>query len=190
MPANTDSAGRPAGDQLPPGAGNVDKIRDILFGSQMQDYERRFERLEKRVDKSMADMREDTSKRLDALEKYTKKEIETLLGRLASEADSRTETDKELSRELADTNKKLRQLSDATTAAQRGLHEEILEQSKSLREELRKKTAALSAELAASAGELGAEKVARVELAAHFVEVAKRLSGEGKSKGAGEPGNS
>ena len=28
------------------GAGNVDKIRDILFGNQMRDYEARFSRLE------------------------------------------------------------------------------------------------------------------------------------------------
>src|SRR5437868_2442425 len=28
------------------GAGNVDKIRDILFGTQMRDYESRFNRLE------------------------------------------------------------------------------------------------------------------------------------------------
>ena len=37
--------------------GNVDKIRDILFGGQMREYERRFERLE-------ADFRFDPGKRL------------------------------------------------------------------------------------------------------------------------------
>ena len=30
-------------------AGNVDKIRDILFGGQMRDYERRFQELEDRL---------------------------------------------------------------------------------------------------------------------------------------------
>ena len=29
--------------------GNVDQIRDILFGGQMRDYERRFEELEERM---------------------------------------------------------------------------------------------------------------------------------------------
>ena len=31
---------------------NVDKIRDILFGNQMRDYEKRFARLEERVTKA------------------------------------------------------------------------------------------------------------------------------------------
>jgi len=186
MAADTDSAitGKPpAGEQLSVGAGNVDKIRDILFGSQMQDYDRRFDRLEKRVDKTIAEIRDDMTKRLDALEKYNKREIETLLNRLASEADSRTEADKELSHELSDTNKKLRQLTDSTTNAQRELHKEILDQSKSLRDEIREKNAALSAELAAAVSALTAEKVARVELANHLVEVARRLSGDGGTKG-------
>ena len=33
----------------PPDTGNVDKIRDILFGSQMRDYDRRFSTLEERL---------------------------------------------------------------------------------------------------------------------------------------------
>jgi len=37
------------------GAGNVDKIRDILFGSQMRDYESRFARLEETLIKETLD---------------------------------------------------------------------------------------------------------------------------------------
>ena len=40
------------------GAGNVDKIRDILFGSQMRDYETRFARLEETLAKEISDMLE------------------------------------------------------------------------------------------------------------------------------------
>ena len=47
---------------------NVDKIRDILFGSQMREYEKRFTRLEEQVAKSLDGIREDMKKRLDALE--------------------------------------------------------------------------------------------------------------------------
>ena len=42
---------------------NVDKIRDILFGSQMRDYEKRFARLEENVSKAVETLREDTMKR-------------------------------------------------------------------------------------------------------------------------------
>lgn len=30
------------------GGGNLDKVRDILFGTQMRDYEKRFNRMEER----------------------------------------------------------------------------------------------------------------------------------------------
>jgi hypothetical protein len=42
--------------------GNIDKIRDILFGSQSRDFERRFTRMEDRMIKEISDMRDDTRK--------------------------------------------------------------------------------------------------------------------------------
>jgi len=52
---------------MPAGTGNVDKIRDILFGSQMRDYETRFARLEETVAKETAEMRETNRRRFDQL---------------------------------------------------------------------------------------------------------------------------
>ena len=48
-----------------PEDGNIDKIRDILFGSQSRDFERRFTRMEERMIKEISDMRDDTRKKLD-----------------------------------------------------------------------------------------------------------------------------
>ncbi len=53
-----------------PGVENLDKVRDILFGSQMRDNERRFGRLEERLAKEAGDLRDETRKRLDSLEVY------------------------------------------------------------------------------------------------------------------------
>ena len=47
---------------------NVEKIRDILFGSQMRDYEKRFQRLEERLTKDAEALREELKKRFDGLE--------------------------------------------------------------------------------------------------------------------------
>src|SRR5665213_1982579 len=52
------------------GAGNVDKIRDILFGSQMRDYEARFARLEETLVKETVEIRETNRRRFDQLETY------------------------------------------------------------------------------------------------------------------------
>src|SRR6188508_56549 len=45
-------------------SGKVDRIRDILFGSQMRDYDSRFQRLEERLTRDAADTRADIQKRL------------------------------------------------------------------------------------------------------------------------------
>lgn len=59
-------------------SGNLDKVRDILFGSQMQEYEKRFNRLEERLSSECAILRDDTKKCLDSIETYIKQEIESL----------------------------------------------------------------------------------------------------------------
>src|SRR5947209_5816204 len=78
------------------GGGNVDKIRDILFGTQMRDYEKRFVRLEEQLLKESADLREDLRRRFDSLEIYIKKEVESLTDRLKVEQGERADSVKEL----------------------------------------------------------------------------------------------
>ena len=84
------------------GGANLDKVRDILFGVQMRDYEKRFSRVEERLAKDIAEMKEDVRKRLEALEGYTKKEVESLEDRIKSEQETRTEQIKDVSREIKD----------------------------------------------------------------------------------------
>jgi vacuolar-type H+-ATPase subunit I/STV1 len=160
------------------GPGNIDQIREIIFGPQMQDYERRFGRLEQRVEKEVTALRDDTAKRLDALERNVKREIEALLGRLKAETDERSDAVKEQARELGESAKQLGQLSERTTAAQRELHTEILEQSKSLRDDLHRAEETISAELSGVAEELRRDKAGRDELAGLFVAFARHLGGD------------
>ena len=70
---------------------NVDKIRDILFGSQMRDYEKRFARLEENVSKAVETLREDTMKRLETLSSFAQQEVESLSQRLKTEKSERSE---------------------------------------------------------------------------------------------------
>src|SRR5688572_33093190 len=80
------------------GGGNIDKVRDILFGGQMRDYERRFNRLDERLLQESADLREDVRKRISALEQFVKQETESLADRINAEHDERTDPTKERSR--------------------------------------------------------------------------------------------
>ena len=82
----------PSNKEAPEGA-NVDKIRDILFGSQMRDYEKRFVRLEDNVTKAIEGLREDMTKRLDTLGAFVRQEVESLSTRLKNEKSERTKAD-------------------------------------------------------------------------------------------------
>jgi hypothetical protein len=46
----------------------VDKIRDLLFGNQMQDYDRRFSKLEERFLQRFKDIESETARNLSAFE--------------------------------------------------------------------------------------------------------------------------
>src|SRR3954469_18935084 len=81
-------------------ASNIDKIRQILFGNQMRDYEKRFSRLEERLLKESADSRDETRKRFDALETFIKNEFEAVSERLRVEQRTREESAQGLSRDL------------------------------------------------------------------------------------------
>ena len=166
---------------------NIDKIRDILFGVQMRDYEKRFSRLEERLLKESSDLRDDTRKRFEALEAFVKSEVEALSERLLAEQRNRDESVQNLSRELQDTGKslerKLGQFDEQTARAQRELRQQILDQSKSLSDEIRQKADELSALLDRQVADLGNAKTDRAALAGLFSEVALRLNNEFKIPG-------
>jgi hypothetical protein len=170
------------------GAGNIDKIRDILFGVQMRDYEKRFARLEERLIKESGDLRDDTKKRFDALEMYVKRELESLTERLTSEQNTRTESVEALSQGIKETarafEKRTAQMDEQSTRSQRELRQQLLEQSKSLNDEIRQKYDELTAALEREAVELRTDKTDRSALAALFTEVALRLNNDFKIPGA------
>jgi hypothetical protein len=163
-------------------SGNVDKIRDILFGSQMKDYETRFNRLEESLLNQTAELRESTKKRLDSLESYLKRELEALQSRLKTERDERSEAINHLSREIKDLgdalNRKLREGEDRSSESERSLREQILQQSKDLLEEIRTRQTELNGLLDRRIQDLSQAKADRTMLGALFTEVAMRLTDE------------
>jgi DNA anti-recombination protein RmuC len=166
------------------GGESLDKVRDILFGSQSREYEKRFARLEDRLLKEASDLREDIKRRFDTLEVYIKKEVEALAARLKVEQEERSESAKTLSAELSDTartfEKKTGQLGEHLTTSQRELREQILEQSKTLSDEIRRKHESMAAVVESTTSELRDEKTDRAALASLFMEVAMRLNNEFK----------
>ena len=77
-------------------AGNVDKIRDILFGTQMRDYEKRFSRFEERLLKETSDLREEIKRRIASIEAYMKNEVTAVNDRHKADQTATEESLKEL----------------------------------------------------------------------------------------------
>lgn len=174
-------------NQETPGAGNIEKIRDILFGAQMRDYDRRFTRLEERLMKEAADAREDARRRFDSLEAFIKQEITALGDRLKSEGQQRTQSDEDLTRELRDSarslSNKIGALDENTSQGQRELRQQLLDQAKNLADEIRQKHDDMSARLHREANELRHDKTDRAALANLFTELAMRLNNDFKLPG-------
>ena len=162
--------------------GNIDKIREIIFGGQMRDYEKRFIRLETRVIKESTDLREDTKRRFDVLEMFIKREFEALAERLQVEQRHREESGQAVSRTLAETAQaleaKLTQFDEASARAHRDLRQQLLEQSQSLSAEIQRKHAEMSTIVEREVANLNSDKPSRTHLAAMFTELAARLSAD------------
>lgn len=162
--------------------GNIDKIREIIFGGHMRDYDKRFTRLEARLIKESADLREETKQRFEVLEMFIKREFEALAERLQTEQRNREEAVQGLSRTLTETGQaleaKLVQFDESTGRAQRDLRQQILDQSRSLSEDIRQKHAEMSTALEREVADLNEDKPSRTHLASMFSELAARLNGD------------
>jgi len=168
------------GDDL--AGGNIDKVRDILFGGQMRDYERRFVRLEERLVQETGELKDEVRKRLTALEQFVKQESESLSNRIRSEQDERTDATKELAQDGRNAakafEKKAGQLDDAINRVQRELRQQLLELQQTVSDDLRQKTDDVVARLNRAAADLRNDKTDRATLAALLTEMAMRLTNE------------
>jgi isoleucyl-tRNA synthetase len=163
-------------------ANSMEKIRDILFGNQLKDFEKRLTRLEERVGREAEDIRGDLKKRFDTLEAYVRHEIESFSARLKKEQESRSKAEEAIGEEikvkLTTVDGRISALDTQLGDTTRELRQQLLEQSKALSEEIQAKADQAALNLEQAAGTLQGEKVDRTTLSSFLVELAVRLSDE------------
>jgi len=192
MPAAAPSLGGGSNGLLPGGAENVsvDKIRDLLFGNQMQDYDRRFSNMEDRFAQKLRDLEAETQRSMSAFEQNAKKQVESVAGQLREEKDLRSDADKEIERSLREQvqslEKRVRQLSDQVGQLERDLADRITQESQSLRDEIKRRNEDTRATIERMFSELSGVKTDRNLLAGLFVEVAKALNQDVGGKSGGD----
>jgi IMP dehydrogenase/GMP reductase len=162
--------------------GNIDKVRDILFGGQMRDYERRFQKLEERLLQETSALKDEVRKRLATLEQFMKQEAASLAERIKTEQEERTDATKDLAREARDHikvfEKKTGALDDAIGKAQRELRQQLLDVQQKMSDEMRQKIDEVLARLTQESNELRNDKTDRAALASLLTEMALRLTNE------------
>ena len=175
------------------GGGSIDKVRDILFGTQLREFDRRFARLEERMLKETNDLKDDLRSRLDALETYARKENESLADQIKSEHAGRVEAAAGLSRELQEAAKAAERrtttLDEQLSKTQRELRQQMLEQHQRLSDDIRKKMDEVLAALAHEAQTLRSDKADRATLAGLLTEMAMRLTNDFQMPDVEEAGN-
>jgi hypothetical protein len=175
----------PNGDMEQSGA-SVDKIRDILFGPQIKNYEARFVRLEETLARENAQIKDMMARRFESLEGFVKKETEALASRIKAERDERSDIARDLARDIKSSTdaltKKIVELDNKTAEAQSGLRQDLLTESRKLLDELRRRSDDLTNLLEKRTAELRADKADRSLIAALLADMAMNISGEAETK--------
>jgi uncharacterized protein YukE len=161
---------------------NVDQIRDILFGGQMRDYERRFQEMGQRLEAEMGRLRESQDKRMAQIDKRVDEQFEKLSRQLRQEIADRNEAVDDLESRLqqsartarTEINKAMDGLSGELGAVDERLREALAELGAALDERASEAAASLSR----TSTELRAEKLGREDLSALLTELALRLKGD------------
>lgn len=158
----------------------VEKIRELLFGNQMNDYDRRFATLEDRFQQSIRDVESEGNRSLAGLESTIKKQLESAVNQLKEEKDLRADADKELERSLREQtqglDKRLGQLSDQLAKLEREFTDRLGHETQSLREEIKRRNDDTRGTIERMFAELSNVKTDRNLLAGLFVEIAKCLN--------------
>lgn len=161
--------------------GNIDQIRDILFGSQLRDYNTRLDQVESTVSVLQQEIRD----RTDDLKQSLFKEIQAVVEALEKKIKSMTLNDSE---EKVDIRQQLDRLSKRLSANVTTLDETIDKQTSVLRDDLTSSREKLQGdlldlrnqifdELDKRIANLAKSKVARDDMAEILFEVGLRLKG-------------
>lgn len=161
---------------------NIEKIRTILFGNQMRDYEARFTRLEAQISQETTDLRADFRRRFEALEGYLRQELDALNERVSGEYSERSGALQDMQKTVEalgqGLDKRVHQLDEQMGKAQRELRQQLLTQSKQLRDDMQVGIAELSALVQRELQQLRSDKTDRTALAGLLTDLAARLSAD------------
>lgn len=175
----------PKNAELPPdpasmNVGNIDKIRDILFGTHMRDYEKKFKRFEEGLNMARLQLRDELLQRIKSLEDMLISETESLIEKNKVERQERYDGQQELARELSalknEMNTRITQLDEQISKEIKQFRQQMHNRLQELTVQVRQQGDGLSSLIKQEVTQLREDKVSRNDLATFFTEFAMRLS--------------
>ncbi len=167
-------------DESSSNIGNIDKIREILFGGHVRDYDRRFKRLEDRLGQEQGHLREDISQRIRAMEELLNNELDNLVEKSKAERQERQLAYQDLKNDLGalrtETNSRLNQLDEQISRDIKQVRQQLQGKHQEISTLLRQQVEMLLNLVKQEVAQLQEEKVSRSDLASFFSEFAMRLN--------------
>ena len=157
--------------------GNLDQIRDILFGAQVQQYDEQFLRLESQFNEEMKQMRREMVEQFADLKKMLGQTNADMIERLNVEKQQRADSQSELSNTLQETSKALQSRIDQ---GEQDIKARMEVQLTELRKDMDEQHQAAVTSTERMIAELKNQKANSKDLSSLFAEISSRLSGTQK----------
>jgi len=172
-------------DSIENSDGNVEQIREILFGGQMRDYEKRFEAIEKRLAQSIDRATASLDAKLEKLSNTVQSEVEKINDQMSAERKERASEGKDARAEFQDLRNQMDssfvELETQLATEIKELRNALLDQQDALGAEIKAARDTASEDLKHETAQLTDSKVARKEMAALLSDIASRLTDESES---------
>ncbi|MCK5876361.1 MAG: hypothetical protein KAG43_01900 [Candidatus Marithrix sp.] len=167
-------------DSVAAGAGgSMHDVRELLFGGQMRDYDKRFKRLEERFNQENIHFREDMFQRLKVLEERVEGELDSLDDKVKIDRQERqtglTDLEHGLKTLKNELNNKITSLDEQFSKDIKSLRQQIHTKVQEISLQSRQQNETIVSKLNKEITQLNEEKVDRAELATFFTELAGRM---------------
>lgn len=161
-------------------ANNVNKIRDILFGNQVRDFDNRFMQFEKSITADLDNLRQENKRQIESLQSFVESEFEVLSTRISGEEKSRIDElenlNGSLSKSVKQIDKKMADAGKTIDSQFRENNQKILKQSQDFNSELHSQIEQTRKRADDSKQELASGKVDKTILAEMLTSLALQMN--------------
>ena len=158
---------------------NLEKVRDILFGTQSREFEERCSLLEQRLLQESTDLKAQLTRSLEDIKTYINSEVSRLTSQIQQEQAGRSNSVEEVGQVIKNLGSQLESrlsgLHDQTTTQHQKLEAQLTQQKAELTKHQHQALAEMQSRFQESLKELNADKTDRAALAEMLMDMAMRL---------------